>query len=63
MKENDLAHQRSMENLTSILQTVGNAIIAGFSSLTQVLRQHPWSYVRETQHMNLGDKQLNPYTY
>ena len=38
IKEKDLAHQRSMENLTSSMQTVGNAIVAGMSSLTQALR-------------------------
>ena len=38
IKEKDLAHQRNMENLTSSMQTVGNAIVAGMSSLTQALR-------------------------
>ena len=61
-KKNDVAHQRSMENLMSTMQTVYNAIVAGMSSLTQALRQPyplatdqgPWSDTRNT---------LHPYTY
>ena len=60
IKENDLAHQRSMENLTSTMQTVGNA--TGMSSLTQALRQ-PYPLATDQGRWSDTRNTLHPYTY